>query len=334
MIFKRKGGDNNLLEAAGNQQHDTTRILALVADDYLKDRKSKRRWGVIIKLAIAAYILFILFSAMRSYSPVTINEPHVAVVRLEGVIGQDPLSTAPMLNKALREAFAAKESKAVVLKINSPGGTPVQSDEVNREITRLRSVYPDKKIYGVVGDLCASGGYYIAAATDEIYANPASIVGSIGVRMGGFGFVDTMKKVGVERRLITAGESKGMLDPFSPANEEEVTHAEKMLSEVHQQFIDAVKRGRGDRLSQDSSLFTGLFWSGEEAKRLGLIDDFGDVRHVAREKLSLDKLVDYTQRTPWLESIGRRLGASISAGFSQQIWSKMTENTRYQLQAM
>lgn len=334
MIFKRKGTANNSLEAVGNQQHDTTRILALVADDYLKDRKSKRRWGIIIKLAIAAYLLFILISAMRSYSPMTISEPHVAVVRLEGVIGQDPLSTAPMLNEALRQAFAAKESKAVVLKINSPGGTPVQSDEVNREITRLRSVYPSKKIYAVVGDLCASGGYYIAAATDEIYANPASIVGSIGVRMGGFGFVDTMEKVGVERRLITAGESKGMLDPFSPSSEDEVTHAEKMLSEVHQQFIDAVKRGRGDRLSQDASLFTGLFWSGEEAKRLGLIDDFGDVRHVAREKMSLEKLVDYTQRTPWLESIGRRLGASISAGFSQQMWSKMTENTRYQLQAM
>ena len=334
MIFKRKNSAQNALEAGNAQQHDTTRILALVADDYLKDKKSRRRWGMVFKFAIGAYLLVILFSALRTYSPATVSQPHVAVVKLEGVIGQDPLSTAPMLNEALRQAFAATHSKAVVLKINSPGGTPVQSDEVNREITRLRSVYPDKKIYSVVGDLCASGGYYIAAATDEIYANPASIVGSIGVRMGGFGFVDTMEKVGVERRLITAGESKGLLDPFSPARESEVLHAKKMLSEVHQQFIDAVKRGRGDRLSQDPSLFTGLFWSGEEAKRLGLVDDFGDVRHVAREKLSLDKLVDYTQRTPWFESIGRRLGASISAGFSEQMWSNFTERTRAQLQAM
>ena len=334
MIFKRNKSAQNSLEASNMQQHDTTRILALVADDYLKDKKSRRRWGLIIKLAVAAYLLVILFSAMRSYAPKVVSQPHVAVVKLQGVIGQDPLATAPILNKALRNAFSATHSKAVILQINSPGGTPVQSDEVNREITRLRTVYPDKKIYGVVGDLAASGGYYIAVATDEIYANPASIVGSIGVRMGGFGFVDTMEKVGVERRLITAGESKGILDPFSPTKENEVIHAKKMLNEVHQQFIDAVKRGRGDRLSQDPNLFTGLFWSGEEAKRLGLVDDFGDAHHVAREKLSIDKLVDYTQRTPWLESIGRRLGASISLGFSEKIWSKVAEESRYKLQAM
>ena len=333
MIFKRKNNAQNAIET-GAAQHDTTRILALVADDYLKDRKSRRRWGLILKLAIGAYLLFILFTAMRGYAPAVVSQPHVAVVKLEGVIGQDPLSTAPMLNEALRQAFAAAHSKAVVLRINSPGGTPVQSDQVYREITRLRSKYPDKKIYSVVGDLCASGGYYIAAATDEIYANPASIVGSIGVRMGGFGFVETMEKAGVERRLITAGENKGILDPFSPVQQNQVAHAKKMLSEVRQQFIDAVKTGRGDRLSQDPNLFTGLFWSGEEAKRLGLVDDFGDVRHVAREKLSLEKIVDYTQRTPWFESIGRRLGASISAGFSEQLWSKFTESTRHQLQAM
>lgn len=330
MIFKRK----NTAQTHVAEQHDTTRILALVADDYLKEKKSKRRWGMFLKFAVGAYLLFILVSAFRSYSPITVNESHVAVVRLEGVIGQDPLSTAPMLNESLRQAFSAEHSKGVVLKINSPGGTPVQSDQVNREIVRLRAAYPNKKIYSVVDDLCASGSYYIAAATDEIYANPASIVGSIGVRMGGFGFVDTMEKVGVERRLITAGDNKGMLDPFSPSSEEEVIHAKRMLSEVHQQFIDAVKKGRGERLAQNSELFSGLFWSGAEAKRLGLIDDFGDVRHVAREKWALEKLVDYTQKTPWLESIGRRFGAAISVGFSEQIWSSFTKASRYQLQVM
>lgn len=323
MIFGKKNPSSAVNAAAPTSSQETTRILAMVAEDYLKEKKQKRRWGLFFKLAIGAYLLVVLVLALRSQMPVNVSEAHTAVVRIEGVIGKDPLSTSPQVNEALRQAFAAENSRGVVLKINSPGGTPVQSDEVNQEIMRLRAKYPNKPIYAVVSDLCASGGYYIAAATEQIYVNPASIVGSIGVRMGGFGFVDTMQKLGVERRLITAGDNKGMLDPFSPANPSEINHAEVMLSQVHQQFIDAVKRGRGERLSQDPAIFSGLFWSGEEAKRLGLVDDFGDARYVAREKFAADKLVDYTMRTSLLEQFGQKFGASLSAGFASELWSQL-----------
>ena len=211
----------------------------------------------------------------------------------------------------LRRAFEADKSRGVILRINSPGGTPVQAAEINAEIVRLKGLYPDKPFYTVISDLCASGGYYVAVAADTIYANPSSLVGSIGVLMDGYGFVSTMEKLGVERRLITAGENKGLLDPFSPLIEDDVIHVKQMLNEVHQQFIDAVKTGRGDRLADDDSIFSGLFWSGERAMELGLIDAFGDAGYVARDVIGTETLVDYTVRKSFLEQFSDQLGASL-----------------------
>jgi len=276
MIFKKK----ETLAASIDGPEDTTKILALVAEDYIKEKRSKRRWGLIIKALIAAYILGIIWVTLKGAGVgggAGLTTSHVALVRINGTIGQGFESIASNINDSLRDAFENKAAKAVILKLNSPGGTPVHSDLVYREIKRLRSEYPDKEVIAVIDNVCASGCYYIAAAADEIIANPASIVGSIGVRMGGFGFTEAMKKFGVERRLITSGDNKGMLDPFSPVNQSEISHAETMLSQVHQQFIDAVKDGRGDRLVETEGMFSGLFWSGEEAKRIGLVDSFGIV---------------------------------------------------------
>jgi len=217
-----------------------------------------------------------------------------------------------MLVSGLRRAFKDKNTAGVILRINSPGGSPVQSGYVYDEIKRLRKKYPDIKLYAVVTDICASGGYYIASAADEIYADKASIVGSIGVLMDGFGFVDTMKKVGVERRLLTAGKHKGILDPFSPLKPSEVKHVQRLLDSIHQQFIDAVKAGRGDRLADDPQLFSGLFWNGEEGLKLGLVDGLGSSSYVAREIIGEEKVVDYTARPNYFDRFAERIGATMA----------------------
>ncbi len=328
MIFKSKQ-DKQLeqkITAQASSQHETTCILALIAEDYLKEKKSKRRWGFLIKALIATYLMVVLVLAFWSPKNIMGLKDHTAVVVLDGVIGGSGSQvTASRMIQSLRKAFAAEYSKGVILKINSPGGTPVQSDQINAEMVRLRAKYPEKPLYAVVGDLCASGGYYIASAADEIYANPASVVGSIGVRMGSFGFVEIMNKLGVERRLVTAGSNKGMLDPFSPRKESDLAHAQAMLGQVHQQFITAVKRGRGERLSDDSDIFSGLYWSGEEAQRLGLIDDFGDVSFVAREKIQAEKMVDYSLRPALLDRVSRGLGVSFFSG----LWSSLQTQQWY-----
>lgn len=324
MIFKKKNTDSSLTSsvdsAAGS--HENTRILAIVAEDYLKEKRSKRRWGMLLKGLIAAYLLAVVWMMVKGSGAaggLNLKAPHVAVVQIEGTIGKDPSSKAPRINAALRKAFKNDLAKGVILKSNSPGGTPVDSDEVYKEIKRLRAEYPEKKVIAVMGNICASGCYYIAAAADEIYANPSSIVGSIGVRMGSFGFVDTMKKFGVERRVIAAGSNKAMLDPFSPSDPEQTKHAEKMIATVHQQFINAVKNGRGERLKETSDMFSGLFWSGEQAKTLGLVDEFGDSRHVAREVFGLEKLASYTIKDDILNRWSRKLGASAASGFMNEI---------------
>ena len=198
------------------------------------------------------------------------------------------------------------------MRINSPGGTPVQAGYINDEIVRLRALHPDTPLYAVIADVAVSGGYYIAAAADAIYASRSSMVGSIGVLMDGFGFVDAMDKLGVERRLIAAGEHKGFLDPFSPAAEEEIAHLRAMLGEIHDEFVKAVKRGRGSRLADDADIFSGLIWTGTRGKELGLVDDFGSASHVAREVIGAEDIVDFTVRPSHLDTIADRLGAGVA----------------------
>ncbi len=253
---------------------DSNDILERLAVDYMRDRKWRRIFRFLVFIMIVWYLFTVINYSAKQSRFAGSTAPHTALVELTGVIGGEGVY-ADQINQSLRQAFAAPLSKGVVLRINSPGGSPVQSDEINSEITRLRSAYPNKPLHVVVSDICASGGYYIAVAADRIYANPSSIVGSIGVRMDSFGFVGALEKLGVERRSLTAGENKSILDPFLPVNPSQQEHAKQMLEIVHQEFIDVVKSGRGAKLADDPDLFSGLFWSGRQAMELGLVDEFG-----------------------------------------------------------
>lgn len=321
MIFGKNGifGNKKSESPFPVTDADSNQVLAAIAQDYLKERKSKRRWGTVIKLLIVGYLLFTIVLVTKGDKTVAYSQPHTAMIELNGVIGTEVGISAKDFNQNLRQAFEANHAKGIILKINSPGGTPVQAAEINQEILRLRVKYPEKPFHAVVSDVCASGGYFIAVAADSIYANRSSIVGSIGVRMDGFGFVEAMKKFGVERRLLTAGNNKGMLDPFSPVSPQQKQHAEKMLRQVHQHFIDAVKTGRGDRIADNPAIYSGLFWSGEEAKTLGLIDEFGNADMVAREVIGAEKIVDYTARPNVLDKFARQLGASVGQVLTEQI---------------
>jgi len=284
----------------------------------LQEQRRARRWNLFFKLFFIGYlVLLLVMSIPKEAEPVTGD--FTAIVDLNGMIAQGREASADNLVGALREAFDSK-AKAIILRANSPGGATVQSADVYNEIMRLKKLHKDKKIYAVVTDLCASGCYYIISATDRIYANQSSLVGSIGVILdAGFGFNDIMKKYGVERRVFTAGEHKDMLDPFSPLNPADKKFVEKMLRKVHMQFIDAVKKGRGTALKDDGTLFTGRFWEGETAKKLGLVDDFGSASYVAREVIGAKKLVDYTRRPRWLDRITNRLGASIGDAIATRL---------------
>ncbi|MDJ0955515.1 MAG: S49 family peptidase [Arenicellales bacterium] len=277
----------------------------------LKERKRSRRWNIFFKAFFAAYFLFLLFVLMDSEVPTT-NGEHTALVDVEGVIAAGGDIEADDVVTGLRSAFEAEDVKGVIVRINSPGGSPVQAGYINSEMRRLREKYPDIPLHAVVSDICASGGYYVAAAADKIFVNKASIVGSIGVLMEGFGFVDAMKKLGIERRLITAGKHKGILDPFSPLDSAGKNHATSILNQVHTQFIDIVKQGRGDRLSDDPDLFSGLFWTGEEAKKLGLVDEFGSTGYVAREIIGAEKIVDYTHEESLLDRFAKQVGIGLA----------------------
>jgi protease-4 len=232
---------------------------------------------------------------------------------VRGEISPESDASAERINAALRSAFEDKSAQAVVLRINSPGGSPVQAGIVNDEIKRLKGLHK-KRVYAVVEEICASGAYYIAVAADEIYVDKASLVGSIGVLMDGFGFTGTMEKLGVERRLLTAGENKGMLDPFSPQNEQQTAYAKAMIDQIHQQFIAVVKEGRGARLKNGRDLFSGLFWNGEEAIRLGLVDKVGNLDYVAREVIKAEEVIDYTPHDNVAERLAKRFGAAIGYG--------------------
>ncbi|MCY7314941.1 MAG: S49 family peptidase [Rubrivivax sp.] len=288
--------------------------LARLATQLLQDRRSERRWRVFFRLAWLGLglVLVALVVASRAV-PSAPSTPHTALVEVRGEIASDNEASAEALIGALKGAFEDTSAVAVVLRINSPGGSPVQSGIVHDEIKRLKAKH-GKKVYAVVEEICASGAYYIAVAADEIYVDKASIDGSIGVLMDGFGFTGLMDKLGVERRLLTAGENKAMLDPFSPVNPKQQQMAKAMLEQIHQQFIAVVKEGRGKRLKETPETFSGLFWNGEEAVRLGLADAVGNLDFVAREVVKAEEVIDYTPRDNVAERLAKRFGASVGAG--------------------
>jgi len=303
------------------QDNSDEGVLSRLAFASLTEQRRARRWNIFFKGVFAAYFfLFIiaLYLPAKSDGIAKSNKPHTALIDVEGVISSETEASADSIITGLRAAFKAKKSKAVILRINSPGGSPVQSGYINDEIYRLKEKYPEKKVYAVITDICASGGYYIAAAADEIYADKASMVGSIGVLMNGFGFVDTMKKVGVERRLYTAGDHKGFLDPFSKANPDDVKHIKGLLKGIHQQFIDTVRKGRGKKLKEDDKLFSGLIWTGEESVEIGLVDGLGSSSYVARELVKEEKIVDYTPRPTFVDRFAERLGVSLGSSVIKQ----------------
>ena len=279
-----------------------------------QEQTRSRRWGIFVKLLTFTYLFFAIYMFMPKevHAPV-ISSAHTALIDIKGVIADGEEANADSVVSGLKSAFEARASKSILLRINSPGGSPVQSAYIFDEVRRLRALYPEKKLYAVITDIGASGAYYIAASADEIYANESSLVGSIGVIMGGgFGFEKTLKKLGVERRLITSGEHKSVMDPFLPVDEFEKKHVENMLSGVHQQFINSVKLGRGDRLKDNAELFSGLYWNGLDAKELGLIDGFGSPGYVAREIIGYEEIVDYTVRPNPFEALLGRFGAEVT----------------------
>lgn len=295
------------------------KVLENVVQRSLDEQRKARRWGIFFKLLTFAYLAVILLLLVRgadgSLSGLNESaEEHVGLIEVKGVIAAEEMANANAVAGALRRAFENELCTAIILTINSPGGSPVQSGQIFDEIKRLRGEHPDKKVYAAISELGASGAYYIAAAADEIYADKASLVGSIGVVGSGFGFVEGMEKLGIERRQYTAGAHKGFLDPFLPQNEQETEFWQSVLEVTHNQFIAVVKDGRGDRLVDDPDLFSGLIWSGEQALGLGLIDGIGSAGYVAREIVGTEVFVDYTMKPDPIEQALSRLGVSIGKG--------------------
>lgn len=301
--------------SASNQPNREYSVLEKLSFATLREQRATRRWKIFFRfsflflLALIAWRLF-TFSSDRS----TTNTKHTALVTLEGEIASNSQASADNINASLQAAFANQNAVGVVLQINSPGGSPVQSGLINQEMQRLRKQYANKPLYVVVNDLCASGGYYIAVAADKIFVDKASLVGSIGVRMDNFGVTGLMSKLGVERRLITAGVNKGFYDPFLPEVPAQKVYAQKMLDQIHQQFIDAVKQGRGQRLKETSDMFSGLFWTGQQSLELGLVDALGDVNSVARDILKAETVVDYSVKEGFTDRFARKFGLAFGAG--------------------
>lgn len=298
-------------------------VLEKLAFAALREQRAQRRWGIFFKLAILSLVVFVFWRLFIFDSAESeVSGPHTALISIDGTIASgggsgDADSVIPALDRAFGDASAV----GVILRINSPGGSPVQAGKINDEITRLRKAHPKKPLYVVVDEMCASGGYYIAAAADKIFVNKASIVGSIGVLMDGFGFTGVMDKIGIERRLMTAGQNKGFMDPFSPQNPQQQAYAQAMLNEIHQQFIDVVRKGRGARLKETPDTFSGLFWSGAKAVELGLADGFGTVDSVARTELKAEDVVDYTEHEGLPERVLKRFGAAAGAAAFQSLWN-------------
>jgi protease-4 len=312
--------ENN--EPQSNSQPWERKLIEELALSSLQERRRARRWGMFFKLLYVLLLVMLIGMMLPNELPETASrqQPHTALVNLSGIIMDDSEASADNIIAGLQDAFENSHVKGVIIQINSPGGSPVQAGYINDEIRRLKKLHPDTPVYAVVRDICASGGYYVAVAADEIYVDKASIVGSIGVLMDGFGFVNSMDKLGVERRLLTAGNHKGIMDPFSPMTEFDQQYVQKLLDQMHQQFIQVVKEGRGDRLKENDQLFSGLFWTGEESVKLGLADGLGSSSYVARELIQAEDIVDYTPSEDLLERFARQLGAE-SAIMLDKIWS-------------
>lgn len=303
-------------------------VLERIAFEGVLEQRRKRRWGIFFKLLGFLYLIAIfgwatgLFGTSESKKLVHTKE-HTAVIELKDVISSESMSSAERINKALNHAFESEHVKGVILRINTPGGSPVQANQIYQEIKRLKAKKPKMPIYAVVEDICASGGYYVASATDKIIVDRSSLVGSIGVIMDGFGFTGSLEKLGVERRLMTAGTNKGFLDPFSPKNPEQEKHAQAMLNEIHQEFINAVKKGRGDRLKNDPQLFSGLIWTGVRSVDLGLADGFGSVSTVARDSFKAEELVDYSEQEDFAERFAKKIGANFNGHVDSELLKKV-----------
>lgn len=306
-------------------------LIEKLALESVKEQRRKRRWSIFFRFLLFAYLFLLLYMAVNgSMSTDDLNVgDHTALIAIDDVIApRDKGISAEQVARGLKNAYKDKGTKGIILQINSPGGSPVQSAQIYAEISRLKKKHNEIPVYAVIGDVGASGAYYVAAAADEIYANESSIVGSIGVRMGEFGFVDAMQKLGVERRVIIAGRNKISLDPFLPLKDDDRAHAEKMLTEVHQQFIRAVRNGRGDRLKESDEIFSGLYWSGVTAKGLGLIDGFGDSRYVATELVGVKKLTDFTVRENALDRLVSKFGIGVGTAFTRMMETSSNSEIR------
>ena len=305
------------MEPSQNDPNWERTILERIALDGLVEQRRARRWGIFFKLLGFAYlgiVLAVILDWGGSADKLSDGSKHTALVQLTGVIQAKGDASAERVMAALQSAFEDKGTQGVILRINSPGGSPVQSGMINDEIGRLRTKFPNVPFYVVVEDICASGGYYVAAAADKIFVDKASIVGSIGVLMDGFGFTGSMEKLGVERRLLTAGQNKGFLDPFSPQDANHKEHAQQMLSEIHKQFVEVVRKGRGKRLKETPEMFSGLMWTGAKSIELGLADAYGSIDSVARDVIKAEEIRDYTVKQNLAEKLARQFGADMAEG--------------------
>jgi protease-4 len=299
-----------MTEDQGNWERDLVTKLASAA---LREQRRARLWSIFFKLLTFAYITFLLLTVFdwRGRAEMASGgKKHTAMVELNGLIAPGTDASAEKVTASLQAAFKDKNTQGVVLRINSPGGSPVQSQTIYEEMKRLRKKYPEIPLYAVVEDVCASGGYFVAVGADRIYVSRTSIVGSIGVLMNGFGFTGLMDKLGVDRRLITAGENKGMLDPFSPVQDKDVEHAKKLVADIHQQFISTVREGRGKRLKETPDMFSGLIWTGQMSIDLGLTDGIGSLDSIARDVIKAEEIVDFSQKEGIAEKFARRFGAA------------------------
>ena len=309
------------MDTPGNDPQWERQLLEKIAFASLKEQKARRHWGIFFKLATLAYLIAVLVLVVDWGDPEKlVDGKHTALINVHGTIEATGDASAEKINGALQSAFGDKGTAGVIMRINSPGGSPVQSGIVHDEIRRLRSKHPDIPLYVVVEDLCASGGYYVASAADKIFVDKASIVGSIGVLMDGFGFTGAMDKFGVERRLLTAGANKGFLDPFSPQDEKQKAHAQILLGEIHRQFIEVVRKGRGTRLKETPEMFSGLMWTGSQSIAMGLADDLGTVDSVARDLIKADTILDYSVKENIAERFAKRLGAEMGQSMAFRLF--------------
>jgi protease-4 len=305
---------------AENQDWERNLITKLATAALAEQRRS-RRWGIFFKLLTFAYITLILTMAVdwRGRAEGVGGKKHTAMVEISGIISPESDASAEKVTTALQAAFKDKNTQGVVLRINSPGGSPVQAQTIYDEMRRLRQKYPDIPLYAVVEDICASGGYFIAVGADRIYVSKSSLVGSIGVLMNGFGFTGLMEKLGVDRRLITAGENKAFLDPFSPLEERHKVFAKQLAEDIHQQFIGVVREGRGKRLKETPEIFSGLIWTGQKSIELGLTDGIGSLDYVAREVVKAEDIVEFTQKENLAEKFAKRFGASVGSAVAEYV---------------